>query len=55
MPGGGSRRVYRTDIGLKPDDYGDGLHFGEGVHEAMASYLKKAMPVVLDKSARMEV
>lgn len=55
MPGGGSRRVYRTDIGLKPDDYGDGLHFGEGVHEGMASYLKKAMPVVLDKSARMEV
>lgn len=53
--GGGSRRLYRTDAGFTPDDFGDGLHFGEGVHEAMAAYLKKAMPVVLDKSARMEV
>ena len=55
MPGGGSRRVYRTDAGFKTEDYGDGLHFGEGVHEAMARYLKKAMPVMLDKSSRLEV
>lgn len=51
----GSRRVYRTDLGLAAADYGDGLHFGDGIHEALGNYLKKAMPVVLDKSARMEV
>lgn len=52
---GGSRRIWRMDIGLRPSDYGDGLHPGDGVHEVMAGYLKKAMPVVLDKSARLEV
>ena len=52
---GGSRRIWRMDIGLRPPDYGDGLHPGDGVHEVMAGYLKKAMPVVLDKAARMEV
>ena len=48
----GSRRVYRTDLGLSAADYGDGLHFGDGIHEALGSYLKKAMPIVLDKAAR---
>lgn len=52
---GGSRRIWRTDLGLQSADYGDGLHPGSGVHEVMAGYLQKAMPVVLDKSARMEV
>lgn len=48
----GSRRLYRTDIGLAVDDFGDGLHFGEGVHEALGNYLKKAIPVVLSSEAR---
>ncbi len=48
----GSRRVYRTDLGLKTDDFGDGLHFGDGIHEALGNYLKKAMPVVLATTAR---
>ena len=48
----GSRRLYRTDIGLAVDDFGDGLHFGEGVHNALANYLKKAMPVILGAAAR---
>lgn len=48
----GSRRVYRTDLGLTAADYGDGLHFGEGIHEALGNYLKKAMPVVLAADAR---
>lgn len=52
---GGSRRIWRTDLGLQSADYGDGLHPGNGIHEVMAGYLRKAMPVVLDKSARMEV
>ena len=52
MPGGGSRRLYRTDAGFTTDDFGDGLHFGEGVHESLGSYLKKAMPVVLSSEAR---
>lgn len=51
---GGSRRIWRMDLGLKPGDYGDGLHPGGGVHEVMANYLKKAMPVVLDSEARVE-
>ena len=51
----GSRRVYRTDIGLSPYDYGDGLHFGEGIHEVLGNYLKRAMPVVLAADARVEV
>ena len=52
---GGNRRIWRMDLGLKNTDYGDGLHPGDGIHEVMANYLRKAMPVVLDKSARMEV
>lgn len=46
---GGSRRVFRTDIGLSPADYGDGLHFGEGVHQKMAEFLIQAMPVLLER------
>lgn len=49
---GGSRRIWRMDLGLKNTDYGDGLHPGDGIHEVMAGYLRKAMPVVLDPSAR---
>ena len=52
---GGSRRIWRMDLGLRSADYGDGLHPGNGIHEVMAGYLRKAMPVILDKSARMEV
>lgn len=51
---GGNRRIWRMDLGLKNTDYGDGLHPGDGIHEVMAGYLKKAMPVVLDSSARVE-
>lgn len=52
---GGSRRIWRTDLGLQSADYGDGLHPGNGIHEVMAQYLMKAMPVILAPSARMEV
>nr|DAK36749.1 MAG TPA: hypothetical protein [Caudoviricetes sp.] len=48
----GSRRLYRTDIGLTVDDFGDGLHFGEGVHNALATYLLRAMPIILSPEAR---
>ena len=48
----GSRRLYRTDIGLTVDDFGDGLHFGEGVHNALANYLNRAMPIILSPEAR---
>lgn len=51
MSPAGSRRVWRTDIGLSSADYGDGLHPGDGVHEVMAEYLVKAMPVVLGEEA----
>nr|DAT26573.1 MAG TPA: hypothetical protein [Caudoviricetes sp.] len=50
---GGNRRIWRMDLGLKNTDYGDGLHPGDGIHEVMARYLVKAMPVVLDSSARV--
>lgn len=49
---GGSRRIWRTDLGLSTPDYGDGLHPGDGIHEVMAGYLRKAMPVVLATTAR---
>lgn len=49
---GGSRRIWRMDLGLQPADYGDGLHPGNGIHEVMAGYLRKAMPVVLATTAR---
>ena len=49
---GGSRRVWRTELGLSTPDYGDGLHPGDGIHEVMAGYLRKAMPVVLATTAR---
>lgn len=49
---GGSRRIWRTDLGLSTPDYGDGLHPGGGIHEVMAGYLRKAMPVVLATTAR---
>ena len=49
---GGSRRIWRMDLGLQPADYGDGLHPGNGIHEVMAGYLKKAMPVVIAPTAR---
>lgn len=52
---GGSRRIWRMDLGLSSPDYGDGLHPGNGIHEVMANYLRKAMPVILAPSARMEV
>lgn len=52
---GGSRRVWRTDLGLSTPDYGDGLHPGDGIHEVMAGYLKRAMPVVLAPTAREAV
>ena len=52
---GGSRRIWRMDLGLQPSDYGDGLHPGNGIHEVMANYLRKAMPVILAPNARMEV
>lgn len=52
---GGSRRIWRMDLGLKNTDYGDGLHPGNGIHEVMANYLRKAMPVVLAPTARMGV
>lgn len=52
---GGSRRIWRMDLGLQSADYGDGLHPGNGIHEVMAGYLKKAMPVILAPNARMEV
>lgn len=48
----GSRRLYRTDIGLTVDDFGDGLHFGDGVHNALANYLKSAMPIIISPEAR---
>ncbi len=49
---GGSRRIWRTDLGLSTPDYGDGLHPGDGIHEVMAGYLRKAMPVILATTAR---
>lgn len=49
---GGSRRIWRTDLGLSTPDYGDGLHPGGGIHEVMAGYLRKAMPVILATTAR---
>lgn len=51
---GGSRRIWRTDLGLSTPDYGDGLHPGDGIHEVMAGYLKRAMPVVLAPTARRQ-
>lgn len=48
----GSRRIWRTDLGLTSADFGDGLHPGNGIHQIMADYLVKAMPVVLAPSAR---
>ena len=47
----GSRRVWRTDLGLASADYGDGLHPGNGVHDKLTEYLIRAMPVVLGEEA----
>lgn len=52
MSPAGSRRIWRTDLGLTSVDYGDGLHPGDGIHQILADYLVKAMPVILSPEAR---